>query len=117
MKKIRPFYAFFVFSTQITFVFLLIFYLFCNSSRIASAQVQGARTGAFVYTGGNGYSGSTAPVSGYAINPTSGTLSLVNGSPFALPGRLLAIRRASLFTWPRMTVLCRPSRLTARRVR
>jgi len=91
MMKLRSSNVFAACLTQSATVFLLLFYLFCNSSRVASAQVQGTRSGVFVYSGGNGYSGSAAPVSGYAINASSGTLSLVNGSPFALPGRLLAV--------------------------
>jgi len=70
---------------------VLVTFFLISSTTPADAQRGGTRTGAFVYTGGNGYSGSSAPVSGYAINTTSGTLSLVSGSPFGLPGRLVSI--------------------------
>lgn len=57
----------------------------------ADSQGSGTRSGAFVYTGNNGYSGSTTPISGYVINPAAGTLSGATGTPFAVPGRPLAI--------------------------
>ena len=61
------------------------------SVSVVAAAITPSGRGAFVYTGGNGYSGSSTPVSGFVINTSNGTLSTVTGSPFGLPGRLLAI--------------------------
>jgi 6-phosphogluconolactonase (cycloisomerase 2 family) len=76
---------------QLNVLFLLLISLLCISAQQVLADGPSSRSGAFIYTGGNGYSGSAAPVSGYGINTSSGTLSLVSGSPFSLPGRLLAV--------------------------
>jgi 6-phosphogluconolactonase len=84
---VRPRFSQFPASFWLAKIWLMLFVLCAVGANCASAQNRGT----FVYTGGNGYSGTPTPVSGFAINASNGTLSTVSGSPFGLPGRLLAI--------------------------
>ena len=81
--------ALFLLSYRVNVLLALLFSFLVLGATRTDAQGPGNRTGAFVYTGGNGYSGTTnALINGYAMNTTSGTLTTVAGSPFAAGGRV-----------------------------